>query len=317
MKKIRGLTGKPDQHGVLGTLHLLDILNLAHFKVYVVELATHEIIYANHLPDWQGKSDPRKCYQLIYQQEQACLSCKMAQLLATPSQCAEPIVSYERFNEADDCWYQLQEGVFSLSDGRRAMFSIANDTSANKAMQNDLSEAHAELAFKNQQLENLSVTDRLTGLFNRRKFDELFASECERALRTGLALSVLMVDIDHFKSVNDSYGHQIGDQVLVAVAHLLKQDVRKLDTVARWGGEEFMLLCPATGLDGAAALAENIRATIEMHEFPSVGHKTCCFGVAQYRAGEAADALLERADAALYRAKQEGRNRVRCEPRRG
>lgn len=311
MKKLRDLTVRPDQNGALDTLQLLDILNLAHFKVYVVDVATHEIIYANHLPAFQGESDRLKCYQLIYQQEQTCLSCKMSELLAAPGESDGSIVTYERFNEADDCWYQLQEGVFSLPDGRRAMFSIVNDISAIKAMQNDLSEAHAELAFKNQQLENLSITDRLTGLFNRRKFDELFVRECERAQRTGLPLSVLMVDIDHFKSVNDSYGHQVGDQVLVAVASLLAQGVRKLDTVARWGGEEFMILCPATQLAGACALAENIRATIQSFDFPTVGKKTCCFGVAQYRSGEAGDALIERADAALYRAKHDGRNLVR------
>ncbi len=313
MKTFHGSTVRSDQHDVMGTLRLLDILNLAQIKVYVVDVVTHEIIYANHLPDFQGESDPRKCYQLIYQQDHPCSSCKMSELLAVPDECDRPIVTYERFNEAEDCWYQLQEGVIDLADGRRAMFSIFNDISAIKAMQNDLSEAHAELAFKNQQLENLSVTDRLTGLFNRRKFDELFANECERTQRTGSPLTMLMVDIDHFKRVNDSYGHQVGDQVLVAVANLLAQGVRKLDTVARWGGEEFMVLCPSTQLAGACTLAENVRATIENSDFPTVGKMTCCFGVAQYRSGETSDALIQRADAALYRAKHDGRNLVRCE----
>jgi diguanylate cyclase (GGDEF)-like protein len=190
------------------------------------------------------------------------------------------------------------------------MYSIASDISALKEMQNNLSEAHAELALKNQQLENLSVTDRLTGLFNRRKFDEVLANECERAARTELPLALMMVDIDHFKSVNDSHGHQVGDELLVAIARLLQQGVRRVDTVARWGGEEFMILCPATSRDAACAVAENIRRCIGGTDFPVVGRKTCCFGVAEYRPDEPSEAFVKRADDALYRAKNEGRNQV-------
>lgn len=290
-----------------------DILGLARFRVHVIDVSSHAVIYSNQKNELQEAGDgsqPGKCYQLISQQSSACLGCKIPELVDAAGQPNGRSLTYERFNEAADAWFQLQEGTLTLSDGRTAMYSIASDISAIKEMQNRLSEAHAELALKNQQLERLSVTDRLTGLFNRRKLDEVLAQECERALRTELPLTLLMVDIDHFKSVNDSHGHQIGDDLLVAIARLLQQGVRKVDTVARWGGEEFMILCPATDLAGARALADNIRRAIGSTDFPVVGHKTCCLGVAQYRPDETPDALVKRADEALYRAKNEGRNQV-------
>lgn len=290
-----------------------DILDLAHFRIHVVDVSSHAVIYTNQKNESQAgyqASIGDKCYQLIYQQRSPCLECKIPELVDAAGQPNGRSLSYEHFNEAADTWFQLQEGTLKLANGRTALYSIASDISAIKEMQNKLSEAHAELALKNQQLESLSVTDQLTGLSNRRKFDELLAQECERALRTHLPLTLLMADIDHFKSVNDSHGHQVGDELLVAIARLLQQSVRKVDTVARWGGEEFMILCPATDLAGARALADNIRRAIGSTYFPVVGHKTCCLGVAQYRPDETPDALVKRADDALYRAKNEGRNQV-------
>jgi diguanylate cyclase (GGDEF)-like protein len=299
--------------GVPTALSTWDILDLTNFRVYVVDVKSHEIIYANRIIQAQTgyrASTGGKCYQLIYQQDSPCLECRIPELIDAVGQPNGCSLTYERFNEAADAWFQLQAGTLVLSDGRTALYSIASDISAIKEMQNNLSEAHAELALKNQQLENLSVTDRLTGLYNRRKFDEVLVQECERALRTHLPLTLMMADIDHFKSVNDSHGHQVGDDLLVAIAHLLQQGVRKVDTVARWGGEEFMILCPATNLAGARLVAENIRRAIGSTDFPVVGHKACCFGVAEYRPDEAPDALVKRADEALYRAKNEGRNQV-------
>jgi diguanylate cyclase (GGDEF)-like protein len=310
------MTLKTDQAGASRslstheTLSLWDILGLAHFRVYVVDVGSHQIIYTNSANPSQAGCDSVKCYQLIYQQDSPCLTCKIAELTDAAGQSNGSSITYERFNEADDHWCQLQEGTLTLADGRTAMYSIATDISDIKEMQNNLAEAHAELAFKNQQLESLSVTDRLTGLFNRRKFDEVLAQECERALRTELPLTLLLADIDHFKSVNDRYGHQVGDQILVEFARLLQQGVRRIDTVARWGGEEFMVLCPATAMADACALAESIRSDIGRYDFPRVGGKTCSFGVVEYRQGEEPQEFIRRVDQALYCAKNDGRNQV-------
>ncbi|HLP98805.1 MAG TPA: CHASE domain-containing protein [Sideroxyarcus sp.] len=158
--------------------------------------------------------------------------------------------------------------------------------------------------------EALSITDKLTQLYNRRKLDDALQKEIERSKRFGLPLSVIMFDIDFFKRVNDAYGHQAGDEVLVQVARLLKENVRGIDVPGRWGGEEFLVVCPETDVDGACLLAEKLRAIVAAHEFHPVGHNTCSFGVASRLPDESVDALLGRLDAALYCAKEQGRNRV-------
>lgn len=159
-------------------------------------------------------------------------------------------------------------------------------------------------------LRALSLTDRLTCLANRRQLDELLLLALEQARRTGLPLALMIIDIDFFKAVNDGYGHLVGDQVLIEVAGILRANMRRVDHVGRWGGEEFMVICSETDERGAAVLAEKLRREIEAHEFAIVGGKTCSFGIASHAFGETLEALIERADRALYRAKESGRNRV-------
>ena len=167
-------------------------------------------------------------------------------------------------------------------------------------------ELHAEKA----RVEKLSVTDQLTGLFNRLKLDEALDHELERAKRYDHPLSIILFDIDHFKQVNDIFGHKVGDDVLVSIAKLAVENARAIDIVGRWGGEEFMVICPETDLSGAEAVAERICTAIATHSFPSVGQKTSSFGVATTLSKDDADAMTQRADIALYRAKKGGRNRV-------
>lgn len=162
----------------------------------------------------------------------------------------------------------------------------------------------------NRELERLSVTDKLTGLFNRLKLDEVFESEIQRAVRFNQIFSVIILDMDEFKRVNDRHGHQTGDMVLVAVARLLTENTRVTDIVGRWGGEEFVIICPHTDLMGAHALAEDLCKVFRDHDFPVVHRKTASFGVSAYRSGDQVKDLVARADAALYEAKRNGRNRV-------
>ena len=169
-----------------------------------------------------------------------------------------------------------------------------------------------KLSRLNQELARLSVTDPLTGLFNRLMIDQTLNIEIQRAQRTGQPLSVIMLDLDHFKQVNDGFGHQVGDQVLVTLAKLLRLRTRKIDVAGRWGGEEFLVICPHTSLDGALALAESVRTTIDSHLFESVSHVTASLGVSSYLAGDTGKDLVARADAALYAAKKAGRNQVQA-----
>ena len=167
-----------------------------------------------------------------------------------------------------------------------------------------------ELRQSEETLKRLSVTDQLTGIFNRLQLDKALAAELARSTRYERSFSLIMMDIDDFKSVNDTYGHLVGDEVLKAMAAILQKRVRATDTLGRWGGEEFMVVCPEIGLEQAAQLAELLRVSIEGAEFPGPGKKTASFGVSAYRKGDTYEVLVERADKALYQAKDAGKNRV-------
>ncbi len=162
-----------------------------------------------------------------------------------------------------------------------------------------------------QEIRRISVTDKLTGIYNRLQCDERIAQETARAERTGHSLALILFDIDHFKAVNDTYGHQQGDQVLMDLAGLVQEEMREYDFLARWGGEEFLVLSPETGRGDASALAERIRRRVETRTFGEAGRVTISLGVSLYRPGaDTAESFLQRADRALYRAKEQGRNRT-------
>ncbi|MDO9265866.1 MAG: diguanylate cyclase [Sulfurimonas sp.] len=158
--------------------------------------------------------------------------------------------------------------------------------------------------------EELSITDQLTQLYNRLKLKSVFDSEIERTSRYGQIFSVIMLDIDHFKSVNDTYGHNIGDKTLIDVAKILKKSSRITDIVGRWGGEEFIIVLPQTDIKAAAEHAEILRAKIEQQRFEAVGRITSSFGVNSFIEGDTSETIVKRADDALYEAKNSGRNRV-------
>ena len=164
-----------------------------------------------------------------------------------------------------------------------------------------------------KQLQSMASKDGLTSLLNRRALDEKLNNEFERAKRYQRNLSVIFVDIDHFKQVNDTYGHQAGDDALKAVANILDNRIRQSDTVGRYGGEEFLIVCPETNNDTAFRLAESIRKDIELLTLDQVGHITASFGISIYMPKEninTVNLLIEQADSALYKAKHNGRNQV-------
>ena len=161
-----------------------------------------------------------------------------------------------------------------------------------------------------KQVEKLSITDSLTGLNNRLRLDEILIDEYTRGQRYHNNLSLIICDIDYFKMVNDTHGHLVGDQVLIAIANLLLTNCRQVDVVGRWGGEEFLIICRETNADGAMILAEKLKSSIEAFDFPIVGKKTGSFGVTSVSFSESIENALQRADNALYEAKESGRNRA-------
>ena len=162
----------------------------------------------------------------------------------------------------------------------------------------------------NKQLEGAALTDSLTGIPNRLYFDQQIEANMRSAQRYGMAFSLIMLDLDYFKQVNDHHGHTVGDRVLQEFGQIVKQQLRRTDQFARWGGEEFIIATPHTQLNDALIVAERIRVAIAQYDFSTVGQVTASIGVIEYRAGETVITVLERVDNALYRAKANGRNRV-------
>ncbi len=163
-----------------------------------------------------------------------------------------------------------------------------------------------------KELEFIAANDKLTGVYNRRKFDELLQLELDRAKRYDETFSLILCDVDCFKKVNDTYGHLVGDQVLIKITDSIKQSIRLSDVLARWGGEEFAILLPHTLQKDAETVAEKIRNGIENTLFESIGKMTISCGVSQVQSSDDRSTLFQRADDALYQAKEQGRNCIVC-----
>ena len=160
-------------------------------------------------------------------------------------------------------------------------------------------------------LAKYATTDSLTGLYNRRWFDRRFLESMENFKRYGMKFSVILLDIDNFKKINDKYGHSIGDEILREVALKINSTCRVTDLCARWGGEEFIILLTNAEISGAVEKAENLRKLISEGEYPNSIHLTCSFGVSEFLKDDQSQLdLVNRADKALYKAKESGRDRV-------
>jgi diguanylate cyclase len=211
---------------------------------------------------------------------------------------------------------QVKAIVDTLAKSTRDMREI------NKALEERLLLSKNEISNLQQSLEAIraeSLTDPLTGLGNRKYFDRMIETAVQNALANNEPLSLLMFDIDHFKSFNDSYGHLTGDQVLRLVGMSLKQTIKGQDITARYGGEEFAVVLPNTALRQALTVADHIRRAVMAKELKKkstgeiLGRVTISVGVSMLKPGDDTDALIERADGCLYAAKRNGRNRVICE----
>ncbi len=192
--------------------------------------------------------------------------------------------------------YWTNKPIFDENKNLVEILSIGTDITERKSFE--------------KRLEKLATTDLLTGLYNRRKFEESLIREIEEAKRYGKTFSIILLDIDFFKEINDTYGHQVGDYILQTIAKLIKKLLRRTDIVARWGGEEFVIILPNGKMKGAFQLAERIRKTVESTKFPIEKKCTVSLGVTEYQPNDTPHSLLKRADLALYAAKQNGRNRT-------
>lgn len=182
-----------------------------------------------------------------------------------------------------------------------------------KNYQKELKEINALLERKTERLSRLASTDPLTGLMNRGAFEEIGKKEMEIGKSSDLPLSMLVLDIDHFKLINDSHGHLFGDRVLKELAETFIHNVRSSDVIGRWGGEEFVILLPGVGLKPAEKIANKLRKHVESHKIPPLESFTISIGISQMTDEDTLETLFIRADKALYSSKQNGRNRVSVE----
>ncbi|WP_019623781.1 GGDEF domain-containing protein [Thioalkalivibrio thiocyanoxidans] len=173
-----------------------------------------------------------------------------------------------------------------------------------------LEKAYKHTFLQQRQLARSAQTDELTSLWNRAHIEQLFEEERARNERYGQPFSVILIDVDHFKAVNDTWGHSTGDAVLRQFAELLRQNLRKVDAIGRIGGEEFFVLLPQTDVAQAQAAARDLQSRINAFDFDTAGRRTASFGVTEYRPGERMVDTFDRADRALYAAKKNGRNRI-------
>ncbi len=193
-------------------------------------------------------------------------------------------------------WLNVHNKPF-LSGGEKQAIIIIDDLTERKKLENHL--------------KSLSYTDTLTGVFNRRYFKKKAEEEIAQAKRLNRSFSIIMLDLDYFKNINDNFGHDVGDIVLKAISRFITETIRNSDTLARWGGEEFVIALTDIPCQHAANIAEKLRKRIMETEIPIAGRVTASFGITAYQDGDTVDDLIQRADRMLYMAKLDGRNCVK------
>lgn len=262
-------------------------------------------------------SDPLKLFQLIHPDDRARWLALNQRAFAekAPFNAETRVIVQGQLR-----WLKAESVPRELVTGETVWEGVLIDVTDRKLAEQAMREAqdHAEtvnrrLAQAVRELERLASTDFLTGTVNRRQFEKLVEAEVVRSRRYGNRLSQILLDVDRFKSINDRFGHAQGDRVLVELSRLLEANLREVDVLARWGGEEFVILLPQCDLEQAAAVAEKLRACLDAHRIDGVGRVTASFGVAEHADGESLGQWLQRVDRALYAAKCAGRNTVRCD----
>jgi diguanylate cyclase (GGDEF)-like protein len=291
---------------------LKTLFEMFPFGVYVVDIETYEIIYANR--SYQiahGDCVGKICHHAIYQEDSPCHHCKIGQLVDKQGNPNNNTLIFEHFNECNDYWYQHHEKVLRCTDGRTIKYTIEVDICELKAIQNRLAESHALLTIKNRELLEINRHDELTKVFNRSHLNHVLAERLYNAERYQKAFSVVLIDIDDFKKINDNYGHLVGDAVLIEMAQLINHNIRQSDCFGRWGGEEFMIIAPyIKSLSDTKAFIEKLCKQIAKTSFSVVGHCTCSFGIAHCTPQDTMISIVKNADDALYFAKAHGKNQV-------
>lgn len=294
----------------LNITSITTILNSLNAAVYVSDMETYEMIFMNSFGErnwggWKGK----RCWQVLQaDQGGPCSFCNNHLLKGSEGQ-PTGLHIWEFKNTVTNQWFECHDQAIPWTDGRIVRIEIAFDITQRKQLEADLKEAH-------RQADRLARIDPLTDLRNRRAFFDEAELLFKQGRRHGRAITAVMIDIDHFKRINDVHGHFTGDDVLRRVARTITRSLRESDLAGRIGGEEFGLVLPETELNAAQNICERIRSAVANIQFEVDGailQVTCSIGLASdFSEFQGAGELLVLADKALYKAKKLGRNRAVC-----
>jgi diguanylate cyclase (GGDEF)-like protein len=279
------------------------VLDMIPAHVYIMDLKTYEILFANASVKKAAGEDcvGKKCYEAMQRRDTPCEldRCNRERILDANGK-PHGVVEVEMLSATAHRWMLNRDQAFYWFDGRLVMLGLALDVQ--------------ELKDAREELRRLASTDDLTQLLNRRQFHAIAGGEVERALRYKRQLSLLMADVDYFKKINDTFGHQAGDKVLARLAECFFDSLRNSDYAFRMGGEEFAILLPDTDLDSALMTAERIREKVDEQVIETAKGEvqiTLSIGGASLQSNHRdLDDLFAAADDALYRAKKLGRNKV-------
>lgn len=303
-----------------------NLSNMISFGSYVVDIETYEILHLNDFFKKElGSPDNKKCYEFIFGVNAPCYFCKNSELIKSIQEGKDAHIVFEQFNERQDTYQRIEEKAIRLPDGRLVKYTVAIDISKEKEAQNSLAKAHARLVLQSKELEEKNVLlqkmydeakqvaekDYLTDLYNRRYFYQVGQNMVDITLRQGLTTFVILVDIDHFKNINDQYGHLAGDLVLKQLGQLFNKRVRQSDLIARIGGEEFGYILLDIEVEQACELLETLRKDVEANEFLTENGElikcTVSIGATEVKY-EKLENCIDLADQLMYKAKQQGRN---------
>jgi diguanylate cyclase (GGDEF)-like protein len=307
-----GQPGQDDCEQIQAFRSISTVLDSLDALVYVTDMDTHEILFFNEYGRaiW-GDGVGKICWQTLQSgQSGPCDFCTNDKLVDENGQ-STGVYVWEFQNTVNGHWYQCRDQAIQWIDGRLVRMEIATDITERK-------QAEEELRQAKERAEALARRDELTGVNNRRAFFDDGERVFNQAKRYAHPLSLIMLDVDHFKHINDTYGHTAGDNVLASLANIFRKHVREVDILGRLGGEEFAIILPETTLSDAVATAERLRLEIENTAINNAKgdiHVTASFGISALMPEQTSlEELLHEADSALYQAKRKGRNRSEINP---